>query len=364
MLTDARPIQIFEAIGQMMRWNASKIAGFKIDVDPIHNLIVVGVIMRPFFKLLCLCLTSLLPLATVQAELTGEIIFRPPINAFNELWVTNVEKALDDRPFFNLRYSPEGLAVQANGNLVVTTTLHDQLSFGNDIYLFDKKVDFPKVRDLTRQQFSLIWGLDISQNGDIVFTHERIGPAPATGIYLILKHELTKLRPKVQLLKEGEAYSVEWSSSGRHIVYDTSDGVCIFNILTQEVLQISRDGAYPAFSPDGRYLAFTHSRWANTYKISIVSLTGRPNLKTIETQEAEPGFFGLKWSPDGQYVVYTIEVDGVYRNFAAPINGGPHEEFLDKHGEGVWLFDWTHTDVPYAVEPTNKLTTLWGKLKQ
>ncbi|RKU08863.1 hypothetical protein C6503_22400 [Candidatus Poribacteria bacterium] len=325
--------------------------------------------MRHFFKCLCFCLTSLLPLTTVQAELTGEIIFRPPINAFNELWVTNVEKARDDRPFFNLRYSPEGLAVQPNGNLVVTTAWHHQLMFGNDIYLFDKKADFPKVRDLTRQQFSLIWGLDISQNGDIVFTHERTGPAPATGIYLIPKHELKKSRPKVQLLKEGEAYTVEWSSSGRHIVYGTSDGICIFNILTQEVLQITQDGFNPAFSPDGRYLAFAdrafaHGRWATTYTISIVSLTGRSNLKSIETREAEPGFLGLKWSPDGQYVVYTIEVDEVYRNFAAPINGGPHEEFLDKHGEGVWLFDWTHTDVPYAVEPMNKLTTLWGKLKQ
>ena len=228
--------------------------------------------MRHFFKFLFLCLTSLLPLATVQAELTGEIIFRPPINAFNELWVTNVEKARDDRPFFNLGYSPEGLVVQANGNLVVTTTSHDQLMFGNDIYLFDKKADFPKVRDLTRQQFSLIWGLDISQNGDIVFTHERTGPAPATGIYLIPKHELKKSRPKVHLLKRGEAYTVEWSSSGRHIAYGTSDGVFVFNILTQEVLRITQDGFKPAFSPDGRYLAFAHRafahrRWANMYTI-------------------------------------------------------------------------------------------------
>lgn len=320
--------------------------------------------MRHFFKFFCLCLTALLPLATVQAELTGEIIFRPPINAFNELWVTNVDTPRNAHLFLKLEHTPQALAVQPNGNLVVTTARHHQLMFGNDIYLFDKKADFPKVRDLTRQQFSLIWGLDISQNGDIVFTHEQIKPAPATGIYLIPKNEVKKSRPKVHLLKEGEAYSVEWSSSGRHIVYDTSEGVCIFNILTQEVLQISRDSAYPAFSPDGRYLAFTHRYWAKTYKISIVSLTGRPNLKTIETHEAEVGSFNLKWSPDGQYVVYTIEVDGVYRNFAAPINGGPHEEFLDKHGEGVWLFDWTHTDVTYAVEPTNKLTTLWGKLKR
>ncbi|MDE0326895.1 MAG: hypothetical protein OXN27_23460 [Candidatus Poribacteria bacterium] len=325
--------------------------------------------MKPFFKFLCLCLTFLLPFATAQAKLTGEVIFRPPINAFNELWVTNVEKARDDHPLFTLGYSPEGLAVQTNGNLVVTMASHNQLMFGNDIYVFDKEADFPKVRDLTRQQFSLIWGLDISQNGDIVFTHERTGPAPATGIYLIPKHELKKLRPKVYLLKEGEAYTVEWSSSGKHIVYSTSDGVCVLNILTQEVLQISRDGGYPAFSPDGRYIAFsnrafTQGRWATTYTISIVSVIGPPNLKTIETREAEPGSLGLKWSPDGQYVVYTIRWNETYRNFAAPLNGGPHEEFLDEYGEGVWLFDWTQTDVAYAVEPTNRLTTLWGKLKQ
>ena len=107
-----------------------------------------------------------------------------------------------------------------------------------------------------------------------------------------------------------------------------------------------------------------HGGGANTYKINIVSLTGRSNLKSIETQEAEPGFLGLKWSPDGQYVVYTILVDGAYHNFAVSLNGGPHKKFLDKHEEGVWLFDWTHTDVTYAVEPTNKLTTLWGKLKR
>ena len=315
-------------------------------------------------KYLLICLAIFFPFATAQAKLTGEVIFAPPIDAFNELWVTDVEKARDDRPFFKLERSPEGLAVQTNGNLVVTTTSHDQLMFGNDIYLFDKEADFPKVRDLTRQQFSLIWGLDISQNGDIVFTHERTGPAPATGIYLIPEHELKKLRPKVHLVKEGEAYTVEWSPNGKQIVYSTSDGVCIFNILTQEVLQISRDGGCPAFSPDGRYIAFAHGRWANTYKISIVSLTGRPNLKTIETQEAGVGSFNLKWSPDGQYVVYTIQVDGAYRNFAAPINGGPHKEFLDAYEKGVWLFDWTRTDVAYAVEPTNRLTTLWGKLKQ
>ena len=314
---------------------------------------------------LCWCFVCVIPLTT-YAELTGEVIFRPPINEFNELWVTNVDRPHNAHQIFKLERSPEALAVQTNGSLVIIIASHNRMIFGNDVYLVDRSD--PKAhareRNLTHKQFGLIWGLDISQSGDIVFTHERTGPAPATGIYLIPKHELKKARPKIRLLKEGEAYTVEWSPNGKQIVYDTSDGVFVFNILTQEVLQITQDGSNPTFSPDGRYLAFTHRRWANTYKISIVSLIGPPNLKTIETQEAKPGSLGLKWSPDGRYVVYTIQVDGVYHNFAVPLNGGPHEEFLDKHKEGVWLFDWTRTAVTYAVDPMNKLTTLWGQLKQ
>ena len=165
------------------------------------------VLSRFRLRLLCWCFVCVIPLTT-YAELTGEVIFRPPINEFNELWITDVDTPRNARQIFKLERLPQALAVQTNGNLVVTTTSHDQLMFGNDIYLFDKEADFPKVRDLTRQQFSLIWGLDISQNGDIVFTHERTGPAPATGIYLIPKHELKRLRPKVHLVKEGEAYTV------------------------------------------------------------------------------------------------------------------------------------------------------------
>ena len=325
--------------------------------------------MSSFSKFLCLGLTFFLPFGTTQAELTGEVIYRPQINAFNELWMTNVDTPHNARRILKLEHSPRALAVQANGNLVVTTSAHDQIFFGTDIYLFDKEAHVVKERRLTRQQFGHILGIDISQNGDIVFTHKRRGPAPATGIYLIPKQELKRAHPNAHLIKEDEARDVEWSPNGRQIAYRVVfDGIFVFNILTQEVLQVSEDGFNPTFSPDGRHLAFAHKRQANTYRISIVSLIGPPNLKTVETQEGEHGYLGLKWSPDGQYIVYTIiqrqGVDKAYHNFAVPLNGGPHEKFLDIHKRGVWLFDWTHTAVTYTVEPTNKLTTLWGKLKQ
>jgi hypothetical protein len=84
-----------------------------------------------------ICLAVFLPFATTQAELTGEIIFRPPINEFNELWITNVDAPRKGRQFFKLERSPEALAVQTNGNLAVTTTWHNQIIFGNDIYPFE-----------------------------------------------------------------------------------------------------------------------------------------------------------------------------------------------------------------------------------
>ena len=62
-------------------------------------------------KYFLICLAIFFSFATAQAKLTGEVIFAPPIDAFNEFWVTDVEKARDDRPFFKMGRSPEGLAV-------------------------------------------------------------------------------------------------------------------------------------------------------------------------------------------------------------------------------------------------------------
>ena len=95
-----------------------------------------------------------------------------------------------------------------------------------------------------------------------------------------------------------------------------------------------------------------------------VVTAGEENVNSLPQQikgDVPPHY--LTWSPDGQYIVYTLSGRNLtYFNFAVPIAGGPHERILEMYAGGVPLFEWTHT--AYAVEPVNRLTTLWGKLKQ
>ena len=185
------------------------------------------------------------------------------------------------------------------------------------------------------------------------------------GIYLIPNREIKNALPNAQLLKPVDAYYVDWSPNGKEIAYNTDKGIFLFDILTNKVSQIIKDGYYPVFSPDGKQLAFLTR--AKPTKIGIITFTNRQNFKHIELEEdwkRPPSY--LSWSPDGSYLTYTYPSRNHSWNFAVPIAGAPPEEFLEMYAGGVPLFEWTQTAkaVAHTVEPTNKLTTLWGKLKQ
>lgn len=82
-------------------------------------------------------------------------------------------------------------------------------------------------------------------------------------------------------------------------------------------------------------------------------------------------FLDLKFSPDGKYLVYTTYGGGFFNpntsfnSYAISLDGKEQFKILDGiFDNGVPMFDWATSEGPYAVEPKNRLTTLWGKLKQ
>ena len=83
------------------------------------------------------------------------------------------------------------------------------------------------------------------------------------------------------------------------------------------------------------------------------------DFETIEPEERS-GFGRLTWSPDRQYLLYKTAKN----IFAAPLNGGPHARLFEQFKYGVTGFDRANPKGYYSVEPTDHLTTLWGKLKQ
>ena len=309
---------------------------------------------------------------TTSAELTGEIIFVHS-EALGELWITDIEDTRNARLIFSRDGQDpviEKLSVQKGGSLLVFISYAEQLQ--EDVFLLDRNLAHPKEINLTKGRFDGVFDAAISTNGDVVFTTGLVEPPEARGLYLIPNRELNRRTPRVTRLKQASAFSVEWSPNGRDIAYTTDDAMFLLNRVTGENWLIGRNTRFPAFSPTGDQIAFIRIWPRLVNQIDIYRLRDQEPLKDIGVKDAPNttgGWQGLTWSPDGQYLIYTTQKrenllsDFFYYNTAVPITNGPHEQILGSVSEfGIRDFDWTSE--PYAVEPTNLLTTLWGKLKQ
>ena len=161
---------------------------------------------------------------------------------------------------------------------------------------------------------------------------------------------------------------VEWAPNGKEILYGTDSGIFHFDIRTEDVSHITKDSTSAAFSPDGEKIAFLTT--TSPKKIGIKT-AGQRAIKYIGLEdrglEEDPKLYveNIAWSVDGQSIVCTVfnGFDITYSNFIVPIDGGDAEEIFQAYFEdGLSLFEWTHT--AYTIEPVNRLTTLWGELKQ
>ena len=324
--------------------------------------------MKNFFRYFCLWLVVLLPL-TIHAEVTGEIIFRHKDNP-NELWITDVEDTSNARFLFEFKQENiiRRLSVQKDGAFIVVAADRNDKTAEDDVFLVNTNRLNVGDRNLTNKQFTyIVEDLAMSSNGDILFTNFFHKQA----IYLIPKREIDKPHPNVRVLKKVEAGNVSWSPNGDQIAYDVNfGGVFLFNVATQKELRISRIGWHPVFSPNGKKLAFINGAFGQTSEIEIISLETMRTLKIIKDFIPHERLSDLKWSPDGRYIIYTVfalclfKKCATYHNIAVPLDAGPPIRILDDIQKGgVPYFDFTRT-ASYAVEPANRLTTLWGKLKQ
>ena len=325
--------------------------------------------MKCVLKCICLCLILLFPLKT-QAELTGKVIFRYPGKG-NELWITDVNDLSNARRIFEFKQEHiiRHLSVQKNGPFIAVTTDQDANTAKDDVFLVN--INQPNIaeRSLTDKQFDIMEDVAISQDGDILFTNiaqedEKLG------LYLIPKSEIHKLSPKVKRLRAVDVHNAAWLPNADQLAYDVIFGdVFLFNIATGEEFRVSGGGNYPTISPDGKKIAIVFKAWHFTDEIRVISLETLRPLKIIKDFVPHTTFNDLKWSPDGKYIVYSVfgralfKKGTIHHNIAVPLDGGPPERILDMFEHGVAKFDWVSTE-GYAVEPTNRLTTLWGKLKQ
>ncbi len=359
--------------------------------------------MKHLLKCICLSLVFVLPLST-YAKLTGEIIFIHPDNP-NELWITDITDTANARLLYQQTHPIRDFSVQKNGNFIATLTEYSDPNKPHDIYLIDTDNISDPERMMTHQRFHQIIDVHLSQNPDLIYTNflpaitdiqnisDRFGRR-TSGIYLITKQELEEtvelpeippllgniippkedLSPRVSLIKGVITQHIKLSPDSKSLAYDTLEGVYYSNLATGQDLRVSLGGSMPTFSPDGTKLAVVFGNFGLFglwYNLDIFSVPGLRHIKTIERITSPIKFLDIKWSPDGKYIVYTTygapwwEKNNVYQHYAIPYEGGEQIKLLDNMFENrVSKFDWTHIEGTFPVEPKNRLTTLWGTLKQ
>jgi len=321
--------------------------------------------MRYSFKPLFFYLVILLPLAA-HTKPTGEIIFNNPLDHY-EVWIGNVQEGHSARRMYRQELGIIELSIQKNGAyfvIVAERIIDDELRFSIDVYLFDRERIFAGPKNLTQGWYGRVLDASISRKGDVVFTN-----APkegrgffGRGIYLIPYRELKKVDPQAVLLKGVVAHHVDWAPNGKTVAYSTDEGIYILDTFTRKVSKIIEEGTYPVHAPHSKHIAFVTTTIPT--KIGVLSLRPPRRLKHLEiVNPAKPR--NMTWSPDGQYIAYTkYGPKRSYNNYAVQVANGNTERILEMYAGGVPSFEWTHTAQPFAVEPTNKLTILWGKLKK
>ena len=105
-----------------------------------------------------------------------------------------------------------------------------------------------------------------------------------------------------------------FSPDGNQVSYswqqEKQDGVDIYikQIGTEKPLQITHDFGYnffPAWSPDGRYIAFVHNSSKGPAGIYLIPALGGPPRKLLNLQNVQGCKPVLGWSPDGNFLTFS-----------------------------------------------------------
>src|SRR5262245_2102458 len=94
---------------------------------------------------------------------------------------------------------------------------------------------------------------------------------------------------------------------------------------------------FPAFSPDGRWIAFSSNRHGN-YDVFVVSVRGgKPRRLTFDSA----GDYVCGWSPDGKYVLFMSTRSAAFPRaetlYKVSVEGGPESPLGVRQGKDVAL---------------------------
>lgn len=134
---------------------------------------------------------------------------------------------------------------------------------------------------------------------------------------------------------EGEAGAPAWSPDGRHIAFTQSGSIFIVAADGSNARKIEGppdSSFYPAWSPDGSQIAFV-ARGAVTWEIFAVELGSGSVRQLTRTTEENISSQGPAWSPDGSQIAFDRVRDGNFDIYVINADGTGMVQLT--HDQGV-----------------------------
>lgn len=194
------------------------------------------------------------------------------------------------------------------------------------------------------------WDPDLSPSGRLVVYRRNPDPQSDAADIWLMRANGTKKRKLTHAAYDNN-WSPAWSPNGRQIAYSSSRGTGEPSIWAMRADGRGKHrigngtGEYPDWSPDGQRLVFAAARDSTTYNIYTIGIDG----KGLRQLTNDPGTdFAPAWSPDGKTIAFQTDRDGRWRVWLMDPDGSNQRPLDSGEWNGAWPAWLTSNRLAYA----------------